>query len=552
MNTITEQLLAAEFFTDLKERKRLIDEIELLCEKVYSETIDVCFWGYENFSVEKLESILKDLQEKTKTEKFLNVTLEKTELNTEENQSNYAALKEQVLSQFAQHRNDTGTELIVQQILSSNHIYTTRSDEKTELFIYHEGIYIPQGKSFVKEFVREILQEAFTTYRCNNVIAKIEADTFINSEDLFSLDNVEEIAVENGVLNIFTRELSQFTPNKFFFNKLPVKYDPNKDCPIIKKHLEEVLRFGEDIKVMQELFGFCLLREYRIEKAFMLIGTGRNGKSKTIELMKRFIGIENCVNIPLQQLEIDNFALSELHNKMANLAGDIDDTTLKKTGNFKTLTGRDLISASKKFLPRVKFTNYAKLIFLANKLPRVYDMSEGFWNRWILLEFPYSFFSEKELNERIEEENCKLADPDIIEKLTTEKELSGLLNWSLDGLERLLKQKDFSYSKSTAETKEAWIRKSDSFRAFLMDCIEEEYGHDIEKQVLKRSYAEYCKKHKIEMVSDKSIKYTLTTNFAVTDKQKWISFSEDADPYSKEKGKRIYIWEGIKFKENAW
>jgi len=112
---------------------------------------------------------------------------------------------------------------------------------------------------------------------------------------------------------------------------------------------------------------------------------------------------------------------------------------------FKTLTGRDLIAAPRKYLTRVKFVNFAKMVFACNKLPRTKDTSTAFWNRWILFEFPYTFLSEKEINSLTEEEekNVRLRDVNIIEKLSSPDELSGLLNRALDGLARLFANKDF-------------------------------------------------------------------------------------------------------------
>lgn len=68
-----------------------------------------------------------------------------------------------------------------------------------------------------------------------------------------------------------------------FFNKLPVKYDPDAKCPLIDEFLQDVLTEQDDRKVFYELGGFCLLKDYRFEKAFMFIGEGRNGKRKSFE-----------------------------------------------------------------------------------------------------------------------------------------------------------------------------------------------------------------------------------------------------------------------------
>ena len=41
-----------------------------------------------------------------------------------------------------------------------------------------------------------------------------------------------------------------------------ITYNPEKDCPTIKKHFQTVLKTEDDVKVMQEIVGFLLLKEY--------------------------------------------------------------------------------------------------------------------------------------------------------------------------------------------------------------------------------------------------------------------------------------------------
>lgn len=452
-------------------------------------------------------------------------------------------LARDVLVKLASKMRGEATEMMVEEILGKEHIYTTRDDEKAEMWIYHEGIYISQAKTYIKEYCRETLGDAYTTSLGNDVIAKIETDTYINSKEFFVNDNVNEVAVENGLLELNTRELAPFTPEKIFFNKLPVMYNPQAECPNVQLHFQTVLKDSTDIPVIEELFGYLLYKEYKIEKAFMFVGNGRNGKGKTLALMKRFIGAENCANVPLQQFENDSFALGELFNKMANLSGDIDKQALKHTGTFKNVTGRDLISASRKYLSRVNFENYAKMIFCANELPDTYDKTLAFWDRWVLLEFPYTFISQEELDEIVDDEEkamSRLENPDIIKKLATKEELSGLLNLALDGLKRLLKQKDFSYSKSREDVKNMWIRKADSFSAFLMDEIEEEHEGKILKSELRQAYASYCKEHRLKMNSDKAMKHILTSTFGVSEERESVNY------------KQVRYWWGIKFKNKNY
>jgi len=197
-----------------------------------------------------------------------------------------------------------------------------------------------------------------------------------------------------------------------------------------------------------------------------------------------------------------------------------------------------LISANRKFKTRVNFVNYAKFVFSANKLPITRDLTEAFFNRWIIIKFPYTFLPQSEIDEREEKEGLKLQDPTIIEKIATEEAMSGLLNQALDGLRRIKKEGNFSYSPSTAETKRQWLRESDSCQAFAMDCVERG-DNSITKEIFREVFANYCFKHGIVPSSDKSIKYVLTPTFGV------------GETRVQEGDMQKMCWKGIIFKEGV-
>lgn len=432
---------------------------------------------------------------------------------------------------------DHATEYIVDWIEQRNHIYTTRDDIKSEIWIYNDGIYRPNGESYIKEVVRKILIHAYTPQRANKVVAKIEADTMINTDEFFDVNYVDEICVKNGILNLVTKQLDEFTPERIFFNKLPVEYDPLATCDVIDAFFGDVLKEKEDKSVLYELAGFCLHKKYFLEKAFMFVGDGANGKSKTLSLLKEFLGVENTCSVRLSQMsDLSSSALCELHNRLINIAGDLDNTALKQTGVFKELTGGDVIQVKRKYLRDLKFSNYAKMVFATNELPKVYDLKEGFWRRWILLEFPYKFLPQHEINLRPKEKNLKLQDPEISKKITTPTQLSGLLNQALEGLDRIKKNKDFSYSKGTAGVKDMWIRKSDSFTAFCLDNLEEDYEAFVSRKKLRNEFMKYCKKYKVKGASEKAMRVVLEDMFGAVEERKSIDMIQE------------YVWSGIKLK----
>ena len=861
---------------------------------------------------------LKEISDKAE-EKWLNIIdakryedKKKIEIKLKED------IEKDVLMFVATKQENDATELIVQEIKRDQHIYTTRDDIKSEIWFYDDGIYKPNGKTIIQEYSRKILKQLYTPQRVNKIIAKIEADTFIDVDKFFETKNIDELPFKNGILNLKTKELTKFTPEKIFFNKLPVIYNPEAKCKNIDKFLEEILKNPDDKKVMYEKIGYSLWQDHFIEKATMFVGDGRNGKcqkgedkilmqsgewkkikdikinekiispqkdgsskfvkiinihnrfeenvfnvyeearkkrllytcagnhiipvikkwskrtskddstprlygrklyensaeyisklftkksgicsfsttavkynkksekinpyclgawlgdghfsirkirkkglnkrnwklnngeyvlgkllgittkdkevvnefyknysedmqgkyqkennlastyvmsvigklakelkylkldgkgsetkfipksclvssikyrfellaglidtdgfidkngaiyyytkskqlsediknlvfslggycetrlitkkcqndfignyfensiqfknkkiipiripfkknrlkiikyeprhiaikciktksqqvygieiegdskwyitnnwmvthnSKLHSLIKSFVGAENCCSVSLSQMNSQSSGICELHKSLVNIAGDLSNTALKDTGLLKEILGRDMIGAKRKYLRDLFFVNHCKQFFACNELPRVYDMSFGFWCRWDLFEFPYTFISKEDYKKEKDKSNYKIRDTDIIEKITTEEELSGLLNKALDGLHNLFKNKEFSNTKGVEDIKNFWVRKSDSFMSFCMDYIERtvEDNEFITKKDLRQKFSQYCNIHKIKGSSDKGIQYILQNNYGAISER----ISNIESNYNQE-----VIWSGIKW-----
>lgn len=492
---------------------------------------------YNEFNKKSLaNTIVKKIKQKYEEE----IELEKKKKEDRNN------LIKEVMINIASKQEEKATELIVIYIENNNYIKTTADDLKAEVWFYEEGIYKPNGESKIREIVRKILKRCYTPQRVNKVIAKIQADTYIDIDEFNNNNIIDEIPIMNGILNVITRELSPFNPNKIFFNKLPLYYDPKAKCPNIDKFFKSVLKKEEDSLVLEELFGYCLYKEHFIEKAIMFVGNGRNGKGKTESLLKKFLGDKNYCAVSLSQLIPTSSGIVELHNRLANIAGDLSNTSLKDTGLFKEVTGRDSITAKRKYLRDLSFVNYSKQIFACNELPKVYDSSEGFWDRWLLFEFPYKFI-DKDIYDQLSKEeriNKKIKDTDIIKRIATQEEMNGLLNKALDGLLRLLKNKKFSYSKSVADVKDMWIRRSDSFEAFCIDNIEEDHNSYVLKKDVRKLFSKYTRLHKIKGCSDMAIKVRLENNYGVSEDR----FNLSSFGY----GYQERVWSGIRIKNHFY
>lgn len=435
------------------------------------------------------------------------------------------------------------TEKLSNYFTARNKVYVLRDDKLSEVWIYKDGIYSPNGKTYIDEFVREVLQQGYTKYISNQVIDKISADNYINAENFFYNDKPYEIACQNGIYCFESEELLEFTPEKKHFQKVNAYYDTDAQCPNIDAFLSQICPKDEGTNIFYEIAGWCLIKNYKIEKAIMLLGEGRNGKSKYLQLLKSLLNEKNVKNISLAKFENDQFIIGELFGMLANIGADLSATPIKESGYLKELTGGDYVTASRKFLSTISFQNYAKMIFSSNELPYTYDKTKAFFDRWVLIEFPNRFLPESELNALNEKDkkNTYLQDTNLLDKITTQKELNGFFMKAIKSAYTLIKNKQFSYTKSSANIKKIWISKTDSLMGFYESEVLESYGAQISKDDFRQAYYNFCELYKIEKQSDLKIKRFLekkgvydrrTTGFEGNLEAFWYNIKLTSQPVS--------------------
>jgi putative DNA primase/helicase len=351
-----------------------------------------------------------------------------------------------------------------------------------EIYYFNGGIYVPHGEELIIEDVEKSKNPCAKTFM-NEVLNHIQARTFTDREKFDQ--NPSLICLENGVLDLETMTLHDHDPSFLFLNCLPIFYDPDAKCPNIDKFLSEIVS-SENLETLKELFGYVLEPTYFIRKAFMLIGEGANGKSTYNELITRFAGKDNCSHESLQNLIYSRFSPSELYGKTLNTFNDISNLALKQTGVFKGLCGGDRLKGEKKFKNPFYFYNRAKLVFSTNTMPESDDVSNAYFERWIIIPFPIVF----------DDSNPNTVKT-LIEKLSTKEELSGLLNMALEKLKQLKTKQKFSDSRTMEEIKEYYMKLSKPIYAFKEECLIDDSKAWITKEELYNAYLEYCDKKKL-------------------------------------------------------
>jgi len=479
---------------------------------------------------------IEDLQEFYETETD---AIKLTRVMYNENMLNYYTEKNPQKKQG--HKNEAH-KMIGEFLQEEFHIKTIIKPATEPIWIYEDGIYTRNSMPAMRNFLLQALRERYSQRILLRALELTIPKTYIHEDD-FEEKNKNLMCVENGILNISTKKLSPHTPKKIFLSKIPTTFDKKQTSNEIIELFKEYLPQQDKLDTLQEMFGYCLYRDYPIHELFILIGEGRNGKGTILSILEKMLGEKNVSHKTLQQLAVDgrSFAVASLHSKLANIGGDIPSTKIQSTAMLKQLSGGDIISAEIKGVQDpINFRNYAKLIFSCNEMPSWSDDSFG-WNsrvRPIILE--KKFLKRKELIEIQNKENdeeVEAAIQNLSEKICTKNNLSSLLNWSLTGLSRLLKNGEFSDTNTMAERQRILELSSTPFTVFAKENLVESFGHEISKEKMRKEYQRFCKHWRVVAKnSDKSIKRILDKFFAVQVKS------------IREGDSRIRVWSGVNFK----
>ena len=363
-----------------------------------------------------------------------------------------------------------------------NEQYHFFTDKNENLYVFNPktGLWMPQADTFVKAILRQKLvgEEQAKTYYLKEIIEDLKGLTFKFDKPELPEPALELIPFNNLVFNLKTDDVLKFRPEFYFTTKLAVDYNPSAKCPRIDKIFSEIVKDPTDL---YELVGYCFFRCYTYQKVFFLYGSGGNGKSLFLNILKNILGNGNVISTSLTSLQQDRFSSAELHKKMAAIAEESPYNVLKNTELIKKLTGGDLIKGEQKWRHPFYFVNYAKLIFSANELPRTDDKTVAFYRRLFLIEFP-NVISGTELENKA-----------LIHTLRKE-EFEGLAFKCLEYLKLFIKRGYyFSNDKPTEELRQQYETLTNPLKIFLKEFTEEDSDGFIPKQIFKEAFSLWCK-----------------------------------------------------------
>ena len=152
------------------------------------------------------------------------------------------------------------------------------------------------------------------------------------------------------------------------------------------KFLEDISCSNEKVKqVICECLGCMLAPKNTFGKIFIWYGSGANGKSVLVKVMKAIMG-DLLTNANILRIN-DRFTLSRAYKGVANVTDDVGITTIKETGLLKSIVDGSSIEIDRKYLDPIDWVPDSQFIMCCNDLPRIQDTTKGMIRRLAFIPF---------------------------------------------------------------------------------------------------------------------------------------------------------------------
>ena len=233
------------------------------------------------------------------------------------------------------------------------------------------------------------------------------------------------LGVENGTLDLREGCLVQAKREDYITTIAPIAFDPAVECPIFLKFLREIMGDNEDlVAYLQRAFGYVLTGDISEQCLFFFYGTGANGKSTLLNVLKGILGAQLCRQTPAETIMARTNSsgatpeLACLKAARAVMTTEVDEGSFLSEALVKQMTGGEPISARHLYSAPFEFVPSFKLFVSGNHKLVIRGTDYAIWRRNHMVPFTITIPPEDR-------------DPRLAEKLRLE--LPGVLNWALQG-----------------------------------------------------------------------------------------------------------------------
>ena len=263
------------------------------------------------------------------------------------------------------------------------HIQRNATGEDLYFWDERKNIYITDNDTLLGLMTR--LHPGIKDYERREVLRYLEAVLALSRGEFNQSPTT--VVFRNGIMDVLDKELVEMTPESLETIQLQVNYNPDAKSETVDNFFETATCGNKALEqLLYEAIGYTMIKTNHLEKSFMLIGEGRNGKTTYLEIIKNLLGSANYTTVSLKDLTT-TFRPSALNNKLASLAGDISGQAIQDSELIKSITSGEDILIEEKFKQAQSKALFATMFFAANKLPRSSDLSFGFYRKFCIIPF---------------------------------------------------------------------------------------------------------------------------------------------------------------------
>ena len=362
-------------------------------------------------------------------------------------------------------------QLIINEVLNDHNL---KYIEGGGFFEYSHGIWRRTPDNVIKNYVSDALGLYATGAKLSSIIghlkAKISSQEEFNTHDCFNF--------LNGTLNLTTGKLEEHSPGFMSTTQAHFSYDPDAKCPLFTRFIADIMdNDTKKIALVQEMAGYILFPDCRLQKCFFLMGDGGNGKSVLINVLTQIFGDENCSSVELSNLA-GPFDPIRLRYSLVNFSSETKTHIKEAEARFKAVVTGDKISAAFKGMDAVEFAPRCKMICAANAYISTNDFSHGLLRRLCFIKFTKTYSS-------------KNADKHLTEKLLDEK--PGIFNWIYRGYLRLIEQGEFTQTDEQSDLQDDFLLSINPMAAFIQEEISKIHSGEFSTKELYAMYATWAK-----------------------------------------------------------
>lgn len=264
----------------------------------------------------------------------------------------------------------------------------------------------------------------------------------------------------SGIINLKNGDVKAHNPEYYFTKITSVDCAEAADCPRWLAFLNDIFAGDKDlIRYIQKAVGYSLTGSTAEQCAFFLYGTGRNGKSTFIDVIRDVFG-DYAANIQPETIMVKSSQSNAINSDIARLKGARLVTSVEPNegvrlneGLLKQLTGDDTVTARKLYSEEFEFKPEFKLWMATNHKPIIRGTDTGIWRRIHMIPFDVQIPEDK-------------VDKNLTHKLKAE--MTGIFKWCIDGC-LMWQREGLQMPAAVLKSVREYRREMDVISAFIED-----------------------------------------------------------------------------------